>query len=85
MATLAAMPKGPSRYNPLKNPDLSKERRAVVLTLMEQQGYITAEEAAEAKKWTMLIHRLKDSRNIQRLSIMLWKKPKRSGPYRGRR
>lgn len=50
MATLAAMPKGPSRYNPLKNPDLSKERRAVVLTLMEQQGYITAEEAAEAKK-----------------------------------
>lgn len=50
MATLAAMPKGPSRYNPLKNPDLSKERRAVVLTLMEQQGYITAEEAAKAKK-----------------------------------
>lgn len=50
MATLAAMPKGPSRYNPLKNPELSKERRAVVLTLMEQQGYITAEEAAKAKK-----------------------------------
>ena len=24
MATLAAMPKGPSRYNPLKNPDLPK-------------------------------------------------------------
>ncbi|WP_339272358.1 PBP1A family penicillin-binding protein [Paenibacillus sp. FSL K6-1330] len=50
IATLAAMPKGPSRYNPLKNPELSKERRAVVLTLMEQQGYITAEEAAKAKK-----------------------------------
>ncbi|EFU41542.1 penicillin-binding protein, 1A family [Paenibacillus vortex V453] len=50
MATLAAMPKGPSRYNPLKNPELSKERRAVVLTLMEQQGYITAGEAEEAKK-----------------------------------
>lgn len=50
MATLAAMPKGPSKYNPLKNPDLSKERRGVVLTLMEQQGYITAKEAEEAKK-----------------------------------
>ncbi|MGG1876056.1 PBP1A family penicillin-binding protein [Paenibacillus cisolokensis] len=50
MATLAAMPKGPSRYNPLKNPDLSKERRAVVLTLMAQQGYISQEEAEEAKK-----------------------------------
>ncbi|GAE05337.1 transglycosylase domain-containing protein [Paenibacillus sp. JCM 10914] len=50
MATLAAMPKGPSRYNPLRNPDLSKERRAVVLTLMEQQGYITADEASKAKE-----------------------------------
>lgn len=50
IATLAAMPKGPSKYNPLKNPELSKERRAVVLTLMEQQGYITAKEAEEAKK-----------------------------------
>ncbi|SMF86476.1 penicillin-binding protein 2A [Paenibacillus uliginis N3/975] len=50
MATLAAMPKGPSRYNPLKNPDLSKERRGVVLTLMQDQGYITAEEAEKAKK-----------------------------------
>ncbi|WP_106767793.1 transglycosylase domain-containing protein [Paenibacillus faecalis] len=50
MATLAAMPKGPTKYNPLRNPDLSKERRGVVLTLMEEQGYITAEEAEEAKK-----------------------------------
>ncbi|NMO97087.1 transglycosylase domain-containing protein [Paenibacillus lemnae] len=50
MATLAAMPKGPSKYNPLRNPELSKERRAVVLTLMQQQGYITAEEAEKAKK-----------------------------------
>jgi len=49
MATLAAMPKGPSRYNPLKNPELSKERRAVVLELMYQEGYITAEQRDEAK------------------------------------
>ncbi|WP_059052943.1 PBP1A family penicillin-binding protein [Paenibacillus senegalimassiliensis] len=49
MATLAAMPKAPSRYNPLKNPDLSKERRAVVLELMYQEGYITAEERDHAK------------------------------------
>ncbi|MBW4080391.1 transglycosylase domain-containing protein [Paenibacillus sp. S150] len=49
MATLAAMPKGPSRYNPLRNPDLSKERRGVVLQLMYEQGYITKEQMDEAK------------------------------------
>lgn len=50
MATLAAMPKGPSKYNPLRNPELSMQRRAVVLNLMAEQGYITAEEAEQAKK-----------------------------------
>ncbi|NOU99072.1 PBP1A family penicillin-binding protein [Paenibacillus planticolens] len=48
MATLAALPKAPSRYSPLANPDLSKERRAVVLKLMADQGYITEAERAEA-------------------------------------
>ncbi|MET3849831.1 penicillin-binding protein 1A [Paenibacillus sp. OAE614] len=50
MATLAAMPKGPSKYNPVRNPDLSMQRRAVVLNLMAQEGYITQEEAEAAKK-----------------------------------
>lgn len=50
MATLAAMPKGPSKYNPLRNPELSMQRRAVVLNLMADQGYITQAEAEEAKK-----------------------------------
>lgn len=49
MATLAAMPKGPSRYNPLRNPELSQERRGVVLELMMQEGYITAEQRDQAK------------------------------------
>ncbi|MGN7760207.1 PBP1A family penicillin-binding protein [Paenibacillus sp. 22594] len=49
IATLAAMPKGPSRYNPLRNPELSKERRGVVLQLMYEQGYITKEQMDEAK------------------------------------
>jgi len=48
MASLAALPKGPSRYSPLANPDLSKERRGVVLKLMADQGYITEAERAEA-------------------------------------
>ncbi|WP_379151793.1 PBP1A family penicillin-binding protein [Paenibacillus sp. sgz5001063] len=49
IATLAAMPKGPSRYNPLRNPELSKERRGVVLQLMYDQGYITKAQMDEAK------------------------------------
>lgn len=49
IASLAAIPKGPSKYNPVSNPELSKQRRAVVLDLMFEQGYISAEERDEAK------------------------------------
>ncbi|MDK8179743.1 PBP1A family penicillin-binding protein [Paenibacillus sp. UMB4589-SE434] len=48
MATLAAMPKAPSRYNPISNPELSKERRKVVLSLMYEEKYITLSEMEEA-------------------------------------
>ncbi|WP_433946563.1 PBP1A family penicillin-binding protein [Paenibacillus sp. SN-8-1] len=50
IATLAALPKGPSAYNPVTNPELSKTRRGVVLDLMFDQGYITAAQRDEAKK-----------------------------------
>ncbi|WP_245948304.1 transglycosylase domain-containing protein [Paenibacillus sambharensis] len=49
IATLAGMPKAPSRYNPINNPEKSQERMAVVLSLMVQQGLITQAEADEAK------------------------------------
>jgi len=48
-ATLAALPKGPALYDPLRHPDRARERRDLVLTLMAQQGYVTAEAAAAAK------------------------------------
>ena len=50
IATLAAIPKAPSRYNPIDDPEKSKEQRAVVLRLMEEQGYITAEERKAASE-----------------------------------
>ncbi|WP_314587804.1 PBP1A family penicillin-binding protein [Paenibacillus terrigena] len=50
IATLAAMPKAPSSYNPLSNPEKSKERRGVVLKLMADQGYITQAQMNEAAK-----------------------------------
>ena len=49
-ATLASMPKGPAIYDPIKSPDRVKERRNLVLTLMAQQKYITAAQAAAAKQ-----------------------------------
>lgn len=48
IATLAAMPKAPNTYNPISNPEKSKERRAVVLKLMYEQGYITDAQREEA-------------------------------------
>lgn len=62
IATLAAIPKGPSAYNPSGNPNDSKERRGVVLELMYDQGYITKEEMEEAKEVEYTYERPKEER-----------------------
>jgi 1A family penicillin-binding protein len=48
-ASLAAMPKGPALYDPLKYPDRVRQRRNVVLSLMADQGYITRAQATAAQ------------------------------------
>ncbi len=48
-AALAAMPKGPALYDPLKYPDRVRQRRNIVLSLMADQGHITREQAAAAR------------------------------------
>ena len=48
-AALAAMPKGPALYDPLKYPDRVRQRRNVVLSLMAGQGYISSAQAARAQ------------------------------------
>jgi 1A family penicillin-binding protein len=48
-ATLAALPKGPALYDPVRHADRARERRNLVLSLMAQQGYVTADAAAAAK------------------------------------
>ena len=45
---LAAIPQFPA-MNPIDNPDLAKERQALVLDAMVRQGYITPEESVETK------------------------------------
>jgi 1A family penicillin-binding protein len=49
-ATLAALPKAPSHYDPRREPERSEARRNLVLALMAQQGYVAAEEAAAARE-----------------------------------
>ena len=48
MAMLAGLPKAPSAYNPLANPERAKVRRDWILGRMEELDYITADEYSEA-------------------------------------
>ena len=48
-ATLAALPKAPSNYNPFRHPEAARERRDWVLERMADDGAITQAQASEAK------------------------------------
>ena len=54
-ATLAAIPKAPSRYNPRKNPNLSIQRRNTVLNLLRDNGLLNAAEAERWKAYPLLL------------------------------
>jgi penicillin-binding protein 1A len=49
MALLAALPKGPERYNPRKFPERATQRRNVVIALMRNSKLITPAAASEAE------------------------------------
>jgi len=49
-AMLAGALKAPSRYNPLRHPELARKRARVVLNAMVEEGFITRKEAASALK-----------------------------------
>lgn len=48
-AMLAGIPQAPSRYSPIRNPELAKTRRAHVLDNMAHYGFITQAQANAAK------------------------------------
>ncbi len=48
-ATLAALPRGPAIYDPIRHPDRAGERRNLVLSLMAAQNYIAEPAATVAK------------------------------------
>ncbi|RSL34384.1 PBP1A family penicillin-binding protein [Salibacterium salarium] len=52
-AMLAGIPKAPSNYSPVDDAEQAKERRNTVLALMEQQGFINAEETVSFQGKTL--------------------------------
>lgn len=48
-ALLAGLPQSPANYDPFKHPDKAQKRRDIVLSLMNQHGYITKEEMTAAQ------------------------------------
>jgi penicillin-binding protein 1A len=54
-AMLAGLPKAPSAYNPISNPTRARARQLYIIERMEDNGFITAEEAEVAKKQELKI------------------------------
>lgn len=63
-AMLAGLPKAPSAYNPISNPKRARSRQLYIIERMEENGFITAEQATDAKKEELKIRTGPDSTRI---------------------
>ncbi len=55
-AALAAIPKSPTKYDPVRNPEENKRRRNTVLAKMEELGWITPDECEAAQQTELVIN-----------------------------
>ncbi len=62
-AMLAGLPKAPSAYNPIVNPKRARARQLYIIERMEENGFITAEQAAAAKQEELKIRTAASSFN----------------------
>ena len=60
-AMLAGLPKAPSAYNPINNPTRARSRQLYIIERMEDNGFITAEQAKAAKAEELKIRSGPDS------------------------
>ncbi|MBO7332435.1 MAG: penicillin-binding protein 1A, partial [Alphaproteobacteria bacterium] len=65
IALLAGLPKGPSAYNPKRNPTGALERRNYVLDRMFVNGYITEQEMLDAKEKPIVLTERKSGEAVQ--------------------
>jgi penicillin-binding protein 1A len=63
-AFLGALPKAPSNYNPEKKHDAAIARRNWVISRMQEDGYITADEAKAAQAEPLAIRQRTDSETV---------------------
>ena len=54
-AMLAGLPKAPSAYNPISNPKRARARQQYIIDRMQENGFITAEQAQQARDETLKI------------------------------
>ena len=60
-AVLAGLPKAPSAYNPVANPQRARQRQQYVLRRMKELGHINDEQHAEATKAPLQVRREVDN------------------------
>lgn len=63
-AMLAGLPKAPSAYNPISNPKRARIRQQYIIERMQENGFITAEEAAMAKQEDLKLRSGPDSTRV---------------------
>jgi penicillin-binding protein 1A len=54
-ATLAALPKAPTTYNPRRNPNLNVQRRNTILNLLRDEGVLSPPETERWKSYPLLL------------------------------
>ncbi|MDB5932282.1 MAG: penicillin-binding protein family [Polaromonas sp.] len=63
-AMLAGLPKAPSAYNPIVNPTRARTRQLYIIERMEQNGFITAQQAKAAKEEELLVKTGRDAGRV---------------------
>jgi len=63
-AMLAGLPKAPSAYNPISNPKRARSRQLYIIERMEDNNFITAKQALEAKAEPLRIRPNNDKSRI---------------------
>ena len=63
-AMLAGLPKAPSAFNPIVNPNRARARQLYIIERMEENGFITAAEAEAAKKQELKIRTGTDNSRV---------------------
>jgi penicillin-binding protein 1A len=63
-AMLAGLPKAPSAFNPIVNPKRARSRQLHIIERMHENGYITEEQALQAKKEPLRLRSAADKRQL---------------------